>query len=299
MISKRMQFYQSHSRYWLPSKLNNKKPVILSETAKSIIRPTITPKTYDEDKQYDLVYIVKASEYNPDLQMSLRSVAKFCDYRNIWIIGYKPTWVKNTNHIATKQNQDKWKNSITNYLAACNCPEISENFILMNDDFFALKPIRNWRTSLNVCLGTLEEEVEKNKDDIKKSRWKYGFDYALDILNTLNCKNTYNYEAHLPIIINKQNFLNMMNLPIIREFMTTKKVLHKRSMYKNLYPEYSTAKPKIISDVKITIEKDLDDSWLQGEWLSVFDNTVSNHKQFPILNNFLYTLFPSKCKYEK
>lgn len=299
MLSKRMQFYQSHSRYWLSSKLNVKKPVILSETAKSIIRPTITPKTNDEDKQYDLVYIVKASEYNPDLQMSLRSVAKFCDYRNIWIIGYKPTWVKNTNHIATKQNQDKWKNSITNYLAACNCPEISENFILMNDDFFALKPIRNWRTSLNVCLGTLEEEVEKNKNDIKKSRWKYGFDYALDILNTLNCKNTYNYEAHLPIIINKQNFLNMMNLPLIREFMTTKKVLHKRSIYKNLYPEYSTAKPKIISDVKITIEKDLDDSWLQGEWLSVFDNTVSNHKQFPILNNFLYTLFPSKCKYEK
>lgn len=299
MLSKRMQFYQSHSRYWLSSKLNVKKPVILSETAKSIIRPTITPKTNDEDKQYDLVYIVKASEYNPDLQMSLRSVAKFCDYRNIWIIGYKPTWVKNTNHIATKQNQDKWKNSITNYLAACNCPEISENFILMNDDFFALKPIRNWRTSLNVCLGTLEEEVEKNKNDIKKSRWKYGFDYALDILNTLNCKNTYNYEAHLPIIINKQNFLNMMNLPLIREFMTTKKVLHKRSIYKNLYPEYSTAKPKIISDVKITIEKDLDDSWLQGEWLSVFDNTVSNHKQFPVLNNFLYTLFPSKCKYEK
>ena len=294
-----MQFYQSHSRYWLPSRLNTKKPVILSETAKSIIRPTITPKTNDEDKQYDLVYIVKASEYNPDLQMSLRSVAKFCDYRNIWIIGYKPTWVKNTNHIATKQNQDKWKNSITNYLAACNCPEISENFILMNDDFFALKPIRNWRTSLNVCLGTLEEEVEKNKDDIKKSRWKYGFDYALDILNTLNCKNTYNYEAHLPIIINKQNFINIMNLPIIREFMTTKKVLHKRSIYKNLYPEYSTAKPKIISDVKITIEKDLDDSWLQGEWLSVFDNTVSNHKQFPVLNHFLYTLFPSKCKYEK
>lgn len=299
MISKRMQFYQSHSRYWLSSKLNVKKPVILSETAKSIIRPTITPKTNDEDKQYDLVYIVKASEYNPDLQMSLRSVAKFCDYRNIWIIGYKPTWVKNTNHIATKQNQDKWKNSITNYLAACNCPEISENFILMNDDFFALKPIRDWRRSLNVCLGTLEEEVEKNKDDIKKSRWKYGFDYALDILNTLNCKNTYNYEAHLPIIINKQNFLNMMNLPIIREFMTTKKVLHKRSIYKNLYPEYPTTKPKIISDVKITIEKDLDDSWLQGEWLSVFDNTVSNHKQFPVLNNFLYTLFPSKCKYEK
>lgn len=299
MISKRMQFYQSHSRYWLSSKPNVKKPVILSETAKSIIRPTITPKTNDEDKQYDLVYIVKASEYNPDLQMSLRSVAKFCDYRNIWIIGYKPTWVKNTNHIATKQNQDKWKNSITNYLAACNCPEISENFILMNDDFFALKPIRDWRRSLNVCLGMLEEEVEKNKDDIKRSRWKYGFDYALDILNTLNCKNTYNYEAHLPIIINKQNFLNMMNLPIIREFMTTKKVLHKRSIYKNLYPEYPTAKPKIISDVKITIEKDLDDSWLQGEWLSVFDNTVSNHKQFPVLNNFLYTLFPSKCKYEK
>ena len=67
MISKRMQFYQSHSRYWLSSKLGNKKPVILSETAKSIIRPTITPKTrsnlyyiegsmkdYDENEKFTL-----------------------------------------------------------------------------------------------------------------------------------------------------------------------------------------------------------------------------------------------------
>lgn len=295
---KRTAFYQSHSRYWSLTKkvqISND----LSDSAKALIRPTITPKQFDDDLNYDLVYILKASECNPDLQMSLRSIAKFCNFRNVWLVGYKPSWVRNVKYIPTKQNQDKWKNSIINYTAACTNEEISDNFILMNDDFFALKPIRNWRANLNVCLGTLEEEVAKNIDNPKKSRWKYGFDYAVDLLSHLNTKHTYNYETHLPIIINKKKFLEMMNLPLIREFSATRKVLHKRSVYKNLYPEYTAAKPRIINDVKITLGQDLDDSWLKESWLSVFDDTVGNLKDFPKLNAFLYALFPDKCKFEK
>lgn len=287
-----------HTKQWAEQQKINYPNNILSEKARSFFKQSTIQNCYKPDLDLDLVYILKQAEINPDIRVSLRSIAKFCNFRRIWIVGYKPSWIKNVRYIPTIQNQDKWKNSITNYLAACNCDEISENFVLMNDDFFALKPIINWYENLNVCLGTLEEEVRKNINNIKRSRWKYGFDYAVDLLNELGCKNKYNYESHLPIIINKNNFKKMMKLQPIVDFMKTKKVLHKRSIYKNLYPDINLQKPRKIDDVKITLNQDLTDTWLKESWLSVFDDTVDNTKQYPKLNQFLTNLFPEKCRFE-
>lgn len=287
-----------HTKEWADKQKINYPHNVLSEKARSFLNPCLTTEIYKPDLELDLVYILKASENNPDIRMSLRSIAKFCNFKRIWIIGYKPSWIKNVRYIPTIQNQDKWKNSITNYLAACNCQEISDNFVLMNDDFFALKPIRNWYESLNVCLGTLDAEVKRNTNNIKKSRWKYGFDYAVELLNKSDCRSHYNYESHLPIIINKANFNQMMKLSCIKEFCQTSKVLHKRSVYKNLYPDEGLGKPRKINDVKITLNQDLTDAWLQEDWLSVFDDTVGNNRQYPRLNQFLNSMFPDKCKFE-
>lgn len=299
-IIKRKLYYQPlpHSREWLDRQNTNYPHNILSEKAKSFFDDYKNVEDVLSDYNYDLVYILKPSENNLDLKMSLRSICKFCNFRKVWLVGYKPQWVKNVRYIPTTQNQDKWKNSIINYMAACKCNDISENFILMNDDFFALRPIRNWKENLNVCLGTLEEEVQRNIDNPKRSRWKYGFDYAVDLLPKLNCKYQFNFETHLPIIINKQNFINMMNLPKIQKFSETRKVLHKRSVYKNLYLDKDIKRPRKIDDVKITLGQDLSDNWLNEDWLSVFDDVVGNNKQFPKLNQFLNCLFPDKCKFE-
>lgn len=251
------------------------------------------------NKEYDLVYILKPSEKNWDLRYSLRSVEKFCKYKNIWFIGYKPTWSQNVKHIATIQNKDKWKNSMLNYKTACECPYISDNFILMNDDFFAIEPIIDWKENLNVCLGKIEDEVEKYKDNIKKSKWRYAFDYAQTLLRDLKCPTTWNYETHLPIIINKQKFLEMLNMPEIIEFQETNKVLHKRSIYKNLFPDVDMPTPRIINDVKITLKFDLSQKWLEESWLSVFDDVTNNIVRYPKLNAFLIKNFPTKSKYEK
>ena len=43
----------------------------------------------------DFVYIVKEDEKNEDLKYSLRSIAKFYPENKVWIVGYKPSWVKN------------------------------------------------------------------------------------------------------------------------------------------------------------------------------------------------------------
>ena len=271
----------------------------LSTKAKSLVenRNKIIP-IYEADKQYDLVYILKEADINPDLKMSLRSVAQFCTFKNIWLVGYKPNWVQNVKFLKTEQTGTKWQNAMINMIAACECKDISEDFILMNDDFFALDYIRDWKKSLNLCLGTLEKQVLLYSTKRNKSRWQYGFEYAIDLLDKCGCNRHINYESHLPIIFNRYKFLEMCEKPVIKDFLNTPKVLHRRSVYKNLYPDLDLEEPTKIRDVKISIGRDLTDAWLHCNWLSVFDNVTENIRRYPRINKFLANMYPTKCEFE-
>jgi hypothetical protein len=50
----------------------------------------IIETSINTNNEYDLVYIVKEEEINPELVYSLRSIEKFCTFRKIWIVGHKP-----------------------------------------------------------------------------------------------------------------------------------------------------------------------------------------------------------------
>lgn len=273
----------------------------LSDRALDLIIQTHSKEkeSLESDKIYDLVYILKESDSNPDLIMSLRSIERFCTYRNIWIIGYKPTWLKNVKYIHTDQKGNtKWKNSCINWETACKCPDISENFILMNDDFIALRPILDWKKSLNVCLGNIIDESTRYGKKAKVSKWQNGFICAEKLLTKCHSRTCYNYEAHLPIIINKNDYLKFLEIPEIKEFMQTQNVLHKRSLYKNLFPELDVSFPHKIKDVKIHLGYDFTDNYLKENWISVFDNVIGDYLKFPKINKFLDTMFPDKSSFE-
>ena len=271
---------------------------IMSTRMQSLITSNVK-KSEDIDSQYDLVYILKEDDFNPDLVMSLRSVEKFCPYRKVWVVGYKPSWLKNVDYLPTKQTGNKWKNSELNWRAACECPDISDNFILMNDDFIALRPISNWPEELNVCLGNISEEADRWSKKAKPSRWQWGFIYAKDLLRICHARSDYNYESHMPIIINKANYLKFLEMKPIKEFVKSPKVLHKRSLYKNLFPEEGVSLPHKIKDVKILLGYDLTDGYLKENWLSVFDDVIGNALKFPKVNKFLNQMFPNKSKFEE
>lgn len=243
----------------------------------------------------DFVYIVKKSETNEDLRYSLRSIAKFYPDHKVWIVGYKPTWVQNVNYIPVKQTKDKWKNSVLNIQTACTNENISDDFILMNDDFFCIKPILPLETVCNANLGKLTTSVKiHNKHN---SKWHKAFKLVNDLLKKIGVNEpNYDYEAHLPLQINKKKYLEVMNLSEVQDFIKSKEILHKRTLYKN----YDKAKESmsLSSDIKIT--QTLDDSYQRVKicgWLSVFDGQVRNPK-FNRLNTILRTNFPYKCKYE-
>ena len=242
----------------------------------------------------DLVYIVKESDENDDLRYSLRSVEKFVPYDNIWIVGYKPKWVKNVNYIPVKQSGNKWNNSVKNILTACKCDKISENFVLMNDDFFAIKPISNLEESINVTLGLLKYSIKKHKP--LQSRWGNAFQYLQDLLRKMKIREPYyDYESHIPLMINRKIYLEVMDRQEVKDYMKTSKVLHKRSLYKNCS---ENTYPKILEeDVKIEFDRDVIKKIKVCDWLSVFDNQV-NKSNYKRLNFLLQSLFPEKSKFE-
>ena len=88
-----------------------------------------------------------------------------------------------------------------------------------------------------------------------------------------------------------------MSLPKVQEYMKTDKILHKRSLYKNIYmPSIMKDLPK---DVKINRHMP-EDSKSRMEicgWISVYNNQVKN-PTFKVLNSLLTENFPNKCKYE-
>ena len=244
----------------------------------------------------DFVYIVKEDENNEDLKYSLRSIAKYYPENKVWIVGYKPSWVKNVEYLPVKQSKDKWKNSMTNILTACKCKDISDDFILMNDDFFMIKPLVPIEMIANITLGLLPDTINKNKK--LKSPWYDAFQQVYYLLKDLNIPEPYyDFEAHLPLQINKKKFIKVINLPKVQEFMKTSKVLHKRTLYKNFdKPEKII---KIPADVKI--ERRYDDANRRVNicgWLSVYDRQVGNAK-FGLLNRELYFNLNQPCIYEK
>lgn len=245
----------------------------------------------------DFVYIIKKSETNIDLQYSLRTIAKNYPDHKIWIVGYKPSWVNNVGYIPVEQSKDKWKNSVNNIIKACENDEISDDFILMNDDFFAVKPKYDLDIVINSNLGTLDDAVKKYSG--KKTPWAKAFSEVDNLLKKLNVKKPYyNYEAHLPIKINKKKFLEVISLPEVQEFMKTNQVLHKRTLYKNYDKQENSLSFK--NDVKIfkTEKNKINEKLDICGWLSVADGVVGNSECTKI-NYILKSGFPNYCIYEK
>lgn len=242
----------------------------------------------------DLVYIVREGDDNDDLKYSLRSIAKhYPDYK-VWIVGYKPTWVENVNYIHVLQSGTKWQNSVKNILTACKDERISDDFILMNDDFFCIEPKCSIEQIGDTCLGSLDSAIAKHN---KPSKWCEAFVLVKILMERIGIKTPYySFEAHLPLKINKKKYLEIMDNEHVRTYMRSNNVLHKRTLYKNYdLPEKVYTIP---SDVKVSGKEDNSKEKLKiCGWLSVYENQVKN-SNYKDLHDILTSNFPDKCKYE-
>jgi len=236
----------------------------------------------------DLVYIVREGDDNIELLYSLRSIDKFAkDYENVWIVGYKPNWINDSvKYLPFKSGGCTWERARNNLIAACNCPDISNDFILMNDDFILTRPLQSWGESLSKVQNTLRKQIAEWAELKLKSRYALAF---VQLKNFLKTPAAYSYELHIPMIINKRKFLDMLENKHIKQFVEGKSVYLYRSLYGNIYKVKFNS---IIRDVKLYGCDFKGDT----EWLSVFNGYIGVK---PKLTNFLKTTFPNKCRFEK
>lgn len=87
-----------------------------------------------------LYYIGGGSRHqNRELRFSLRSLEKHCkDVGKVWIVGNRPPFVAGVEYLWVEDSGAWWQNAFYKTMAAIKAG-ISNDFLLMNDDFYMLK----------------------------------------------------------------------------------------------------------------------------------------------------------------
>lgn len=175
----------------------------------------------------DLVWVVRRGDDNEELRYSIRSAVKNLPHDRVWIIGYKPVWLDGLAYLPTHQSSTKWRNSTMNVKKACIEPAISDPFVLLNDDFFVMRPVDEVPV---LHRGPVDDVIADYEARYNGGRGAYteGMRQTRDLLHRTGYPHPLSYELHVPIIVHKAAMLSALS---IGDGMP---VLHKRTAYGNL-----------------------------------------------------------------
>ncbi|ANA86449.1 hypothetical protein BH762_gp070 [Gordonia phage OneUp] len=148
---------------------------------------------------HTLVYIVRPGE-NEELRMSLRSLRNL-PHDEVWIVGDKPSWVSDeVNFIQGNLGPTSHDNVYNNIRLACAHPDVADEFVIMNDDFFIteqMPTIPNWYRS------TLDEHIALPRVQRQRGWWLESLTLTRIALLAHGIKVPLSYELHVPFAVNK------------------------------------------------------------------------------------------------
>ena len=222
----------------------------------------------------DLVYISGESLWGSnELRYSLRSAEKYLSFDKVFIIGYLPSFISKYKviHIPFKERpNDKWHNVEKKFDLLVDIPEISDDFILMNDDFWVFKKYKKVPYLYNRKLKEM-------------TNFPVETPYLKRIKKTLEMfPDAKNFEVHFPIVFNKKKLKRLFD-------KYGSKGYERRSAY---CAEYKI-KGIPSDDYKVFRIKDLDK--FQGK---PFISTIDRVAIDPKFQEFLEKSFPDKSFYE-
>lgn len=223
----------------------------------------------------DYVYICRDGK-NEELRYSIRSVEKNMKPGKVWVVGYRPDWYIG-DFIKVEDIGKKFDNIKNCIKVVSENNNISENFILMNDDFFAIKPIDCLE---NFHGGLLKNKIEKYKESRMSPKYIKLLTLTYNQLCDYGIKEPLDYDIHLPM---------MMNKTILREAL--KVAFFPRSAYGNI----AQIDGKQISDVKIYANHNND--FVNIENNNLFVSTEDNSFLF-LKDKILSKYFVDYSKFE-
>ena len=216
-----------------------------------------------------LYYIGNGSRHqNRELRYSLRSLEKHCkDVDNVWIVGNHPPFISGVKYYWIEDSGQWWQNAFYKTKAAIEAG-ISDDFLLMNDDFYMLADF------------TAAKYPHFHRGDIKDTPQT---PYQQAILNTRRIlegmgKPFKHYGVHCPMRINGKKYLELERF-YTGDFYGVP--VSARCLYGNLY-----CKGKQVSDCKSNnIKESVTGCYSSKDWAK---DALKE----------LQKMFPEPCKWE-
>lgn len=158
----------------------------------------------------DLVVPVREGAVNEQLRYALRSWAAHLPHRRVWIVGHWLPWLNDVGHIPNPQR------GLTKYAAttaavrrACEHPDVSDVFLLCNDDFFIMEP---QSAGMPVLHRGPVRQVEAYYASRASGQYLRGMRETRDLLVSLGVEEPLSYELHVPMPVDKLNMLAALDL---------------------------------------------------------------------------------------
>lgn len=220
---------------------------------------------------------------NLELRLSLRSAEKHLNPKQVIVCGHDPGFLSDKvdfiPNAHPKKNDDAAWGIKENLLALCRSPKTPKEFILLNDDYFILQPIKSFPY---YHKGEIRSAMERIGSGIF-----YG--HLLATVTELEKRKlpTKHFDGHWPIIYDKEKLFNIINeqdwsVPLGPTI---------RSMYCNSLG----IKGEYADDVKANAPvKDWPVFCAGKSMISVSDESFDRN-----CREHLLSLYPEKSKYER
>ena len=222
----------------------------------------------------DIVYLCRDGD-NEELRYSLRSIKNLA-YDKVWLFGGRPYWYQGLYQpMVSKGN--KHANTTRSLRLACMDKRVSDPFILMNDDFFILKPT----TVGNYDAGDMDEFIQRFVDRFRSSRYIQGLKETCEFMKKNGIDKPLSYELHVPIVVHKKPMLYAL-----KRIATVSRVA-----YRSAYGNFAHLESETIADVKIHEE---------SGYIPTCDTFMStDDTTFKLVKEKLAVMFPEPSPFEQ
>ncbi|MBO7733082.1 MAG: hypothetical protein J6S67_11030 [Methanobrevibacter sp.] len=226
----------------------------------------------------DILYILGygSTMYDWEIRLSLRTLDKYAtNVDRVFIVGKLPAFVKDVIHIPCGDPYQPSNNHFLKVFAAID-GNISENFLLMNDDFYMMRPFDVEKYPYYV-RGKME--LIENP-----SRYQKMLNRTLTYLQDKGHKTVWHYGCHCPIIYNKTNFLQLK--PIFEKVKYDLIGLSPRILYGNMFVKRHRTinDPKMHEDVLMEVND---------------AGCLSSSPKCQHVLNSICKMFPKRSRWEK